>query len=61
MIPNWQMIGIFILVLMVIAVGVYSSPNSYAYLSITGQCERAPMLAACHPIGRAFGGRVGRF
>jgi hypothetical protein len=52
MIPQWQMAGLFLLVLILIAAGVYVSPNSYAYLYLTGQCNHAPMPIACHTRSR---------
>jgi hypothetical protein len=41
MIPTWQIVGLIILSLIGLAVGVYSAPNSFAYLSLTGQCAGA--------------------
>ena len=52
MIPNWQMAGIIAVVLIIIGLGIYASPNSYAHLYLTGQCNHDPMPAACHPRGR---------
>jgi hypothetical protein len=52
MIPKWQMAGLFILVLIGLAVGIYSAPNSYAHLYLTGQCNHEPMPAACQPRSR---------
>jgi len=50
------MVGIFALVLLAVALGIYSSPNSYAYLFLTGACDREPVPDACHPRGRMGGG-----
>jgi hypothetical protein len=51
MIPRWQMAGVIVLVVIAIAAGITGSPNSYAYLVLSGQCNREPMPAACHPRG----------
>jgi len=48
MIPNWQWAGLVILVLVALAAGIYSAPNSYAHLYLTGQCDHEPMPYACH-------------
>jgi len=52
MIPKWQMAGLIVLVLIAAAAGIYSSPNSYAYVYLSGQCAHEPMPAACHPLSR---------
>jgi hypothetical protein len=46
-IPNWQWAIIAILVAAMFAAGVYSSPNSFAYLVLTGQCDNNPAPIAC--------------
>jgi hypothetical protein len=52
MIPNWQWAGLVILVLLALAMGITSAPNSYAYLYLTGRCQHDPMPVACHPAPR---------
>jgi hypothetical protein len=52
--PRWQIAGLILLALAAAALGIYDSPNSYAYKFLTGQCSHAPVPAACHP-------RVGRY
>jgi hypothetical protein len=47
MIPTWQIVGLIILSLIGLALGVYSAPNSFAYLSLTGQCAQEPVPVAC--------------
>jgi hypothetical protein len=42
MIPNWQWAIIAILIAAMFAAGVYSSPNSFAYLVLTSQCDNTP-------------------
>jgi hypothetical protein len=49
MIPNWQIAGLLILALVSIGMGIYSAPQSYAHLYLTGQCKHEPMPYACHP------------
>lgn len=49
MIPKWQIVGGLILALIAAAAAIYSSPNSYAYAFLTGQCYRKVLPPACHP------------
>lgn len=49
MIPKWQVAGLIILAFAAIGLGIASSPNSYAYLFLSGQCRRDPMPAGCLP------------
>jgi len=49
MIPKWQFAGLFILALAAIGLGIYSAPNSYAYLFLMGKCNHEPSPYACHP------------
>jgi hypothetical protein len=57
MVPRWEIIGLMLLSLVGMAIAIYASPNSYAYVSLTGQCARANPPAACHPPGaRGAGG-----
>jgi hypothetical protein len=60
MIPKWQMTGIVILALIAIAIGVYGSPNSYAYVYLSGQCNHEPVPVACHPLTRNGGNFIPR-
>jgi hypothetical protein len=52
MIPRWQMAGLVILAAFALGFGIYSSPNSYAHLLLTGQCSHDPAPAPCHPRGK---------
>jgi hypothetical protein len=52
MISPWQWAGIIVLVLLMVGLGIYTQPNSYAHLYLTGKCFHEPMPAACHPRGR---------
>ena len=54
MIPKWQIVALMLLALLALAVGIYDSPNSYAYAFLSGACNHAPMPRAC-----ARGGRYG--
>jgi hypothetical protein len=49
MIPKWQVAGLIILALVAMGLGIYSAPNSYARLFLTGQCNHEPAPYACHP------------
>jgi len=53
MIPTWQAAGMIILVLFAIGLGIYSAPNSYAHLVLTGQCNHRPEPVPCHPRSRS--------
>jgi hypothetical protein len=55
MIPKWQMAGLFILVALLAGFAVYTSPNSYAYAFLSGQCGRDPVPAICHRFTSARG------
>ena len=48
MIPRWQMVGLIVLAFIAIGLGIYSSPNSYAHLFLSGQCNHEPMPLGCH-------------
>ena len=48
MIPKWQMTGLFILVALLAGFAIYTSPHSYAYAFLSGQCAHEPMPAVCH-------------
>jgi len=48
MIPKWQMTGLFILVALLAGFAIYTSPHSYAYAFLSGQCSRDPMPTVCH-------------
>jgi hypothetical protein len=52
MIPKWQWAGIIILVVLAAAAAVHGSPNSYAYVFLSGQCNHDPAPMACHPRSR---------
>jgi hypothetical protein len=52
MIPRWQWAGIIILALLALAAGICSSPHSYAYAFLSGQCSHEPVPQACHPRSR---------
>ena len=52
MIPRWQWAGIIILALLAAGAGICSSPNSYAYAFLSGQCRHEPAPMACHPRGK---------
>lgn len=58
MIPKWQMAGLFILVALLAGFAVYTSPNSYAYTFLSGQCSREPMPTVCHRFTGPRGGGV---
>ena len=47
MIPKWQMTGLFILVALLAGFAIYTSPHSYAYAFLSGQCSRDPMPTVC--------------
>ena len=49
MIPRWQMIGFGVLVLAVIGLAIYTTPNSYAHLFLSGRCFGPSAPDACHP------------
>ncbi len=51
MIPTWQIGALLLFALVAIGLGIYSAPNSYGYLMITGQCRQEPMPLACHKRG----------
>jgi len=50
MIPQWQIAGLIVLALIGLALGIYSSPNSYFYVYLSGRCNHDPMPVACHPL-----------
>ena len=56
MIPQWQMTGLFILVALLAGFAVYTSPGSYAYAFLSGQCSREPMPTICHRFTARGGG-----
>lgn len=58
MIPKWQMAGLFILVALLAGFAVYTSPHSYAYAFLSGQCSREPIPAICHRFTAPRGGGV---
>jgi hypothetical protein len=58
MIPRWQMVGLIILVLLAVFGEIYTDQDSYAHAYLWGDCARDPLLKACHPVGRSFGGHA---
>ena len=58
MIPKWQMAGLFILVALLAGFAVYTSPNSYAYAFLSGNCSRDPIPTVCHSFTTSRGGAM---
>jgi hypothetical protein len=58
MVPRWEIIGLMLLSLVGMGIAIYDSPNSYAYVTLTGQCDRADPPAACHPPGARGAARM---
>ncbi|MBS0281425.1 MAG: hypothetical protein JSR25_09705 [Proteobacteria bacterium] len=52
------MAGLFILVALLAGFAVYTSPHSYAYAFLSGQCSREPIPAICHRFTAPRGGGV---
>ena len=57
MIPKWQMAGLFVLVALLAGFAVYTSPHSYAYAFLSGQCSQEPTPTVCHRFSSARGMR----
>ena len=62
MIPRWQVLAMIGVLLVAVALVVATSPNSFTYAIITGQCNKHPVPQVCatrppHGIGAFHFGR----